>query len=186
MLLLIALIAGLAVGALRGGKLLRLGELRGLGFAIASLVLDPVLHAVPDIGLWPKGLLTSACYLCVVLFAVVNRRAKVGAALLGTGTVLNYAVRAANAFRMPVSAKALEVYAGISAQEVLARRADYCIADGSTRLYRLGDILYLPVPGIGGFASVGDIFIAAGICFLVIAVMGKKEPEPTVPEEAGK
>ena len=112
--------------------------------------------------------------------------AKVGAALLGTGTVLTYAVRAANAFRMPVSAKALEVYAGISAQEVLARRADYCIADGSTRLYRLGDILYLPVPGIGGFASVGDIFIAAGICFLVIAVMGKKEPEPTVPEEAGK
>ena len=122
MLLLIGLIAGLAVGALRGGKLLRLGELRGLWFAIASLVLDPVLHAVPDIGLWPKGLLTSACYLCVVLFAVVNRRAKVGAALLGTGTVLNYAVRAANAFRMPVSAKALEVYAGISAQEVLAQQ----------------------------------------------------------------
>lgn len=179
MLLLIGLIIGLAVGALRGGSLFRLGTLRGLWFAIASLVLDPVLHAVPDLALWPKGLLTTACYLCILLFVLANRRYRTAAVLLGGGTLCNYAVRAANAFRMPVSARALEVYTGLTAQEVLSKRADYFIADSGTRLLPLGDVIYLPVPGVGGFASFGDILLAAGVCLLVIAAMGKKKKEST-------
>ncbi|MGI5978740.1 MAG: DUF5317 family protein [Oscillospiraceae bacterium] len=175
MLLLTGLIVGLAVGALRGGDLFRLGTLRGLWFAIASLVLDPLLHALPDMALWPKGILTTACYFCILMFIYTNRQYTAAAVFLGGGTLCNYAVRAANAFRMPVSAKALEVYEGLTAQEVLTKRADYFIADEHARLLPLGDVLYLPVPGLGGFASVGDILLALGVCLLVIAAMGKNQ-----------
>lgn len=172
MLLMIGLILGLAIGALRKGSFFRLGELRGLWFALASLVLDPVLHAIPNIPFWPKAILTTGCYLCILFFIAANRRYKISAAFLAGGTLFNYAVRAANSFRMPVSAKALAVYKGISAQAVLQKRADYFIADGNAKLLPLGDVIYLPVPGMESFISIGDVFLAAGVCLLVIGIMG--------------
>lgn len=175
MLLMIGLVLGLAVGAFRKGSFFRLGTLQGLWFAVISLVMDPVLHAFPDIAYWPKAILTTACYLCVLLFIVANRSDKLAAGFLATGTLCNYAVRAANAFRMPVSVKALDVYIGISAQEVFKKRADYFIADGKAKLLPLGDIIYLPFPGMKSFISVGDIFLSAGVCLLVISIMGQSE-----------
>ncbi len=172
MLLMIGLVLGLAIGALRRGSFFRLGELRGLWFAVASLVLDPVLHAIPNITFWPKAILTTGCYCCIQFFIAANRRYKMATALLAGGTLCNYAVRAANSFRMPVSARALEVYKDISAQAVLQKRADYFITDGNAKFLPLGDVIYLPVPGMKSFISIGDVFLSAGVCLLVIGIMG--------------
>ena len=35
----------------------------------------------------------------------------------------------------------------------------------------LGDILYCPIPFFRGFASVGDLLLAAGVFFCLMAVM---------------
>lgn len=172
MLLMIGLVLGLAIGALRKGSFFRLGELRGLWFAVASLVLDPILHAIPNITFWPKAILTTGCYFCILFFIAANRRYKISATFLAGGTLCNYAVRAANSFRMPVSAKALEVYEDISSQKVLQARADYFIADGNAKLLQLGDVIYLPFPGMESFISIGDVFLAVGVCLLVIGIMG--------------
>lgn len=177
MLLFIGLAAGVLVGLLRGGSIFRLGELRGLLFAVLSLVLDLLIKHLPSITLLPKGLLTTGCYLCVLLFVFFNHRSPAASVTLGTGTLCNYAVKAANAFRMPVSAEALRVFSGISDAQVRATRPDYFIAEDGAKLLPLGDILYLPFPWQKAFFSVGDVLIAIGVFLLVLAVMERKTPE---------
>ena len=44
-------------------------------------------------------------------------------------------------------------------------------AGGRTRLLLLGDIFYCPIPFFQGFASVGDILLALGLFFGLMAVM---------------
>ena len=178
MLLMIGLAAGLSVGALRGGSIFRLGTLRGLWFAILSFALDTLLQHLPSIALWPKAAITTACYLCVLLFVFVNRKSRPATVMLSAGTICNYAVKAANAFRMPVSVKALSVYAGITDAGVRATRPDYFIAENGAKLLPIGDVIYIPFPGQKAFFSIGDFLIAAGVFMLVVAVMGRRDSAP--------
>lgn len=183
MLLMIGLAAGIVVGLLRGGDLFRLGELRGIWFAVLALALDTILNRLPLISIWPKALLTSGCYLCVLLFVFFNRKNPAATVLLSAGTLCNYAVKAANAFRMPISVKALSVYAGITDAGVRATRPDYFIAENGAKLLPLGDVIYIPFPWQRAFFSVGDFLIAAGVFLLVTSVMGKRSP--AAPATAG-
>ena len=184
MLLIIGLLAGVIIGLIRGGSLYRLGELRGIWMAVCAVCMDVFLRHAPGIAIWPKGLLTSGCYLCVLLFVFANRKSAAATATLGAGTVCNYAVKAANAFRMPVSVKALSVFAGISDAAVRAQRPDYFIAENGANLLPLGDVIYIPLPWQKAFYSIGDFLIAAGVFLLVTAAMGKREPSET-PEASG-
>ena len=186
MLLMLALAAGLAVAALRGGSLLRLGTLRGLWFAIVSFALDALLQHFPAIALGPKAALTTACYFCVLVFVFFNRTYRPAAALLGAGTLCNYVVKAANAFRMPVSVKALQVYAGMTGAEVRAARPDSFSAENGARLLPIGDVFYIPFPGQRAFFSVGDFLIAAGLFLLIVAVVGKRTEKPDAGQAAAK
>lgn len=185
MLLIIGLLAGLAVGLLRGGSLFRLGELRGIWLAVLSIALDTVLKRMPTIELLPKALLTTGCYLCVLLFVLGNRRNAAATWMLSAGTLCNYAVKAANAFRMPVSVRALSVYAGITDAGVRASRPDYFIAENGAKLLPLGDVLYIPFPWQKAFYSVGDVLIAAGVFLLVAAVMGTRRDVRAAETTAG-
>ena len=47
----------------------------------------------------------------------------------------------------------------------------FTLENSSTRLIFLGDVIYCPIPLIGGFASIGDILLAAGVFFCLLAVM---------------
>ena len=185
MLLIIGLLAGLAVGLLRGGSLFRLGELRGIWLAVLSIALDTVLKRMPTVELLPKALLTTGCYLCVLLFVLGNRRNAAATWMLSAGTLCNYAVKAANAFRMPVSVRALSVYAGITDAGVRASRPDYFIAENGAKLLPLGDVLYIPFPWQKAFYSVGDVLIAAGVFLLVAAVMGTRRDVRAAETTAG-
>ena len=70
---------------------------------------------------------------------------------------------------MPVSDRVLTLagFEGIPA----AKQTAYIIADSSTRLAWLGDIIYLPIPLLEGFASVGDVLLALGAGVLVFTVL---------------
>ena len=47
----------------------------------------------------------------------------------------------------------------------------YALAGGDTRLLFLGDVRYCPLPLLSGFASVGDLLLAAGLFFCLLRVM---------------
>ncbi len=177
MLLLLSVILGAVIGLLMKGSLFRLGGLKGLWFPIAAMAVTPVLGMMPGIGLAAKAALISISYGCIVAFSLSNRKYPLPALLIAVGSLANYTVIAANSFRMPVSQKALEVYGSISAQAVLESRADYFIADAGARLLFLGDVIYIPIPVVGGFISCGDIVLSLGMMLLMVMVMKGKATE---------
>lgn len=174
MFLIISLILGLIVSVLSKGNFFRLSTLRGLWLAVIPLALNPIMKLYPEIAILPKAVITTISYLFIVLFIIANRRYVASAVFLGLGTISNYIVIAANSFRMPVSVKALEVYSGMTAQSVLEKRPDYFIAENGARFLFMGDVMYIPIPMVGGFMSIGDILLAIGVFLLIVAVTTDK------------
>ncbi len=173
MLLFLSVILGLVIGHLRRGNFFYLAKLRGLWFGILPVLVGFVMGPNPGIPLPLKAALTTAAYLGVLLFAVQNRKRLWPVLVLSLGTLCNYLVIACNEFRMPVSLRALEVYPTMTAEAVLAQRADYVVASEETRLLFLGDVFYFPPKPFDGFFSIGDVLLALGMFWLIVHVMGK-------------
>lgn len=172
MLLLIFVILGIGIGLLVKGKLSGLIELHGLWFPIIALAASAVPGYWHTIPLFPKAVIISFSYFCNLAFIILNRRYFLAATLSGLGTICNFIVIAANGFRMPISEYALIYYPGMTAEAVLESRANYFIAvNGKAELLILGDVICVPIPYLGGFISVGDVFLALGIFVLIIAAM---------------
>ena len=164
MLILGGLLA-LAVGWYAGGRLSRFegAGLRLLLLPVLALALQraAALFSPEPYSIWGWTLL-PASYLLLFAFLWFNR----------LGSLCNLAVIAVNGWRMPVAPSALAVLSPEGAASLLAGRVPmYCAAGGSTRLLFLGDIFYCPIPFFQGFASVGDILLALGLFFCLMAVM---------------
>jgi len=172
MLLLMFVILGIVAGVLAKGKFSGLIELRGLWFPIIAFAASSVPGYAPGISLLPKAAIISLSYFCSLAFVVLNRHYFAAAVLSGLGIISNYIVIAANGFRMPISEYALVYYPDMTAKAVLESRADYFVAvNGEAELLILGDVICVPVPYLGGFISVGDVFLAVGVFILIISAM---------------
>lgn len=184
MILFSGLVLGLLFGAICKGSFFRLSTLSGLWFAIIPLALSPILRFYPQISFWPKATVITITYIFILLFVYSNKKYIAPAIFLGIGTFSNFLVIAVNGFRMPVSTKALSVY-NITAQSVSAKRPDYFVAENGAHLFFLGDVIYLPIPLLKGFLSVGDILLAIGMFLLIFIVMTNKNvSEQGSPSEA--
>ncbi len=178
MLLLLSVILGLVFGLIKKGRLEKLVALRGLWLPILSFLATAVIGYLPEINLLPKIILTCFSYLCVIIFALINLRGSLLSCLLiGLGSLCNFVVIAVNSFRMPISEGALAYYSQMTAEAVLETRADYFVAvDGRANLLFLGDIICVPITGIGGYISLGDILLAFGVLFLIYFSMTRTQP----------
>lgn len=164
-MLTLAVLCALILGWCTGGRLARWEEagLHLLPLPVAALVLQAAVHA-------PWAILLS--YALIFVFLLRNRHLKKTAALLGAGSLCNLAVIAANGWRMPVVAQALELLSPQTSADLLAGMIPmYTAAVPDTKLLFLGDVLYCPLPLLGGFASIGDLLLMAGIFFCILAVM---------------
>ena len=94
--------------------------------------------------------------------------------LLGVATVTNFAVIAANGFRMPVTPLIYEYPELYSFEERIqaGELPEYVLVDWDAPLWFLGDTL----PLFGGLASVGDLLMAAGVILIISGCM--KNPAP--------
>lgn len=108
------------------------------------------------------GLMLSASYAACLIFAAANYRLALFAIPAAIGTAMNYTVIACNGFYMPVSAAA-------AGDISFAQSVMYRPLTGETRLPALADIIYWPFPQ--GFASIGDLFVAAGAIFLIFYLL---------------
>ena len=161
----LSVLAALVLGWFFGGRLSRFehARLRLLFLPVLALLLQ-------RLSVFPATLVLS--YILLFLFVFLNRHLKKTALLVGCGSLCNLAVIAANDWRMPVAAWAVEVLSPQGAQDLLTGNIPmYALADPETKLLFLGDVLYCPVPVIGGFASIGDLFLMLGVFFCLLAAM---------------
>lgn len=166
-MLLVLLVMLLAAGAalLTGGRLTDLADntLTGLHW-LAAAATGQVLGSMTGGIAYPVGLVGSAA--CIGVFLRLNLR-RPGVALLAAGFACNAFVVALNG-AMPVSLATL-ARAGI---EGFAEDPRHELADASTRLPWLGDVVPVALPGLGQAVSPGDVLIAAGAGLLLYAGMG--------------
>ncbi len=173
MILLLGVLLGWAVGRALGGSTMRLADpgFRWLWLPILSAIFQmcttPLSQVIPlPVESW-YSLIVVLTYGANVIFALANLRPLAGSLLILLGTVGNFAVIAVNGWRMPVSPSALHLPQLVAPAE----RLGYYMADSSTRLLWLGDILPLPLPLVGGYMSLGDIFLFLGVAVLIAGRM---------------
>jgi hypothetical protein len=163
-------LAGIAIGRLRGGRLANLARFSPrwvllLVVAVAAVMAARLAVVPPALA---RRLVTGGYVLAVTGLAVNLRLPWLWLAL--AGAVLNTAVIAANGGRMPVSA---QVIRDVSARLMLggATGPFYVLAGPHTALAPLGDTLPLIAGGMGVILSPGDVLLALGVAATVQAGM---------------
>ena len=160
--LLVGALAAL-IGLLRGGSLdaLAATPFRAVPLLFASLVAQVGFDIWNPTWLGDAGdlLVLIVTNLGVATFLVVNRELP-GMLLAAIGLVLNVLVIAANG-AMPVSPDAAE-RVGLAASDMGLKHE---LLTDDTLLPFLADIIF--VPGISKIVSVGDLFLGAGVAWLV-------------------
>ena len=174
---LLAIVAGIAIGYLRGGRLsalahaeVRWGPVLGAAIAlqVASLAVDG------DLGV--AALLAS--FACIIAFTAMNLTRE-GMGVVLVGVALNAIVIGVNG-GMPVREGAI-VAAGIADRDdigALDFNSKWHLETDADRLTFLGDII--PVPGAREVLSFGDLIMAVGVADVVVHLMRRRvrQPEP--------
>lgn len=174
-MLILAVLLALLLGWCTGGRLAHFVNLK-----LHLLFLPPLallLQAVP--GWFPAksydawGCILIPCsYLLLFIFLWTNRHLKKTTFCLSVGSLCNIFVISFNSWRMPVSQAAASVLSPEGFAALTDRQIPmYALADKGTSLGFLGDILYCPIPLFKGFASIGDLLLAAGVFFCLMAIM---------------
>jgi uncharacterized protein DUF5317 len=175
----IAVLAGVAIGLLRGGRLANLTHLAPRWMPLLVLAVAAVTAA--RIAVVPVGVarvLVTGGYLLAIAGLAANLNLP-WLWLALAGAALNTAVITANAGRMPVSARVLRE---VSRSVVVGGTTGpfYVLAGPRTALALLGDTLPLAASGVGVILSPGDVLLALGIAATLQAGMlsGRISPEP--------
>lgn len=180
-ILLSVLVGYLVGGRLRGFERLRLRYwwLAPIGLGLQALPLPDGRHGTDFL---VRMAVLGASYVLLLLFAGINIRIT-GMPLMLVGLALNAAVVIANG-GMPVSRHALEVSGQTEVLKLLTadEGAKHHLMTSADRLTPLADVIPIPPP-IGQVASVGDVFIYAGLAWLIVAVMRGRTGEQAPPEE---
>jgi hypothetical protein len=172
LVVLTALIVGVAAGFLAGGRLRNFDclaltrpwlVLTALGLQLVAF--SPVGAALPQ----PTTvILHFASYGLLTWFVVLNRHYR-GVSIAGLGLGFNLVAIAANGGYMPASKAALDLAGAAYSGDALNNSA---LIGPGTHLAFLGDIFAAPawIPAANVF-SVGDVLIVAGIALLLAAAM---------------
>lgn len=174
MLLLYAIAAGLLVGAVAGGRIASLADLRirWLGLAVAGLAFQLALFSptvaerVGDAG--PALYVASTV---VVLAALLRNLDLPGLPVVALGAALNLLAILANGGYMPSDPGAWQALSGVAAVPTDAYTNSLLMGPG-TALPWLGDVFVLPRPiPLANVFSIGDLLIAVGIAWCVARSM---------------
>jgi hypothetical protein len=183
------IVLSVLAGYLLGGRLraferlrLRMWALAPIGLALQALPLPNGRHGTD---LLVRVAVFSASFVLLLLFAAMNFRVA-GMPLLFFGLTLNFVVIAGNG-GMPVSRHALEASGqGDVLEELLKDEgAKHHLLTADDHLTFLADVI--PVgPPIKQVMSVGDVFVYAGLAWLIVAVMRGRTGGLAPAEEQGR
>lgn len=173
-LLLAAVLIAIYLGYLFGGRLYKIESLRPRwwGLVIAGLAVQfvPLPEGATGTDLIVRTAVLTLSYTLLVTFAAINLRMP-GMMLVLIGLAGNFAVIAING-GMPVSAEALRNSGQEEILEMLQGEGSdkHHLLTDDDQLTFLADVIAVRPP-IGQAISVGDLFIYAGLVWLVVAAM---------------
>jgi hypothetical protein len=147
-------------------------RLRSAWLALAGVVLQFI-----PVGGTLGTILLYASFAALLAFGILNIRAP-GVALILTGLALNAIVIVANQ-GMPVTRNALErSNQSATLNELIANGgAKHHLADGTTNLLPLGDVIPLGQP-LNQAISVGDVCVQLGAAWFIVLSMPRRHPRP--------
>jgi hypothetical protein len=186
-LLLGALVLSVAAGYIAGGRLRGFERLELPWWPLALIGLAIQLLPVPGgrhgTDLWIRMAVLAASYAMLVVFAVRNVRTP-GVPLILVGLVLNMAVVTVNG-GMPVSEHAVVASGQKDLLDTLRKSqgTKHHLLTSDDYLRPLGDVIPVPSP-IKQVVSVGDLFVYAGLAWLIVAVMRRRTRASAPPPES--
>lgn len=184
MLLLYAVVLGLAIGLVSGGRLSALAgtTVRLWPVALIGLLFQVLLFSSPLAAV--VGRLGPSLYVVsttLVLMALIVNLRRPGFALIMVGALLNFAVIIVNGGQMPASPDALAALTGAP----LLPTTDFSnsvVALPGTPLWFLGDIFVMPHPiPLANIFSVGDVLIGVGGALFIARTMRRSQVLSTPP-----
>jgi len=180
-ILLSVLVGYLVGGRLRGFERLHLHHwwLAPIGLGLQVLPLPDARNGTDFL---VRMTVLGASYALLLIFAGINIRIP-GMPLLLVGLTLNAVVVIANG-GMPASQRALEVSGQTEALKHLTadEGSKHHLMTSADHLTPLADVIPIPPP-IEQVASVGDVFVYAGLAWLIVAVMRGRTGEQAPPEK---
>ena len=178
----VTLAVGVIIGLIRGGKLSNATNFKLVHpwLIFLSVILEASLNILMknDLGITQFIVFLWVCmqYLLLFLFIWLNRQLPY-IWIIGIGTFLNALVILLNGGSMPLAD--ISPYIGASetpSQYLLdGKLLTYHFIDGNTKLWFLGDIIWVPSP-FRAFASIGDIFLYGGVLLLIQHIIAGKSP----------
>jgi hypothetical protein len=176
MILAATLLFAVGLGWASGGRLrnLRCVRLTGEGVLLGVLavtVLIPMLAGELPMPAAVTRVVWLLAFAVIIIIATLNLR-HVGLPAILLGSAMNLAAVVMNG-AMPVSTEAMLIagYPGNPSQAFVESLTHQSI-DTSTRLAVASDVMpTVPVPGLQGVVSVGDVLLAAGVAAFVISGM---------------
>lgn len=180
---------GLVVGLLAGGGLGRLLQIRfrstPLLFAAVILRYGTELALRQDVQVVELlRLPLFALAFGLLLVGLWRNRVLPGVPAIGVGVAMNAAVVVANGGWMPVWGRSL-AFVGLGPADLVPQFHRLLPPTPDTQfllhLGFLGDILPVPIPLFANVASVGDVLMAIGLGWLVLATMLRGVEGPSVP-----
>jgi len=180
--ILLSVLTGYLVGGrLRGFERLHLHHwwLAPIGLALQAFPLPDARHGTD---LLVRMAVLGTSYAVLLIFAGINFKIP-GVPLLLVGLTLNAVVVIANG-GMPASRHALEASGQTEALKHLTadEGAKHHLMTSADHLTPLADVIPIPPP-IEQVASVGDVFVYAGLAWLIVAVMRGRTREQAPPQE---
>jgi hypothetical protein len=175
------IVLAVVAGLLAGGSIQRFAQLRlrwwllaPVGFALQGVPL-PDGRLGGDLAI--RMIVFGTSFVLVIAFALKNARLA-GVPLIALGLFLNGLVVTANG-GMPVSQAALDRSGQHDVLRLLLadEGAKHHLLDENDVLTPLADVIAIPPP-VAQVVSVGDIFVYAGLVWLIIAVMRGQTVEP--------
>jgi len=186
-LLLGILVLSVVIGYIAGGRLRNFECLELRWWLLAPIGLAIQLLPVPDgrhgTDLWVRMAVLAASYVMLLVFTARNARIP-GVPLIIIGLVLNMAVVTANG-GMPVSEDAVKESGQTELLDMLRNDegVKHHLMTSEDYLRPLGDVI--PVPGpVKQVLSVGDLFVYAGLAWLIVTVMRGRTRATAPPPEA--
>jgi hypothetical protein len=177
-LLLYAIAAGLLVGAVAGGRIAALADLRirWLGVAVLGLAFQVVLfHPIVAERVGDLGPILYVGSTLAVFAALLRNLSLPGLPVVALGAVLNLLAVIANGGAMPSDPAAWMALTGVAAVPTDDFSNSALMGPG-TALPWLGDVFVLPRPiPFANVFSIGDVLIAVGIAWCVARSM--REPD---------
>lgn len=184
MFILYALLIGLAVGFLAGGRPAGLSQLqfRWPWVMLGGLLVQVVLFSdLVSSRIGAAGPPIYAVSTAAVVLAVVANRGITGMPVVAMGAASNFAAIIANGGFMPAARGALQALG-----KVEATGYSNSVVAPDPALWPLTDIFALPtwLPFANVF-SVGDVLIGIGVAIVIVAAMRRVPPEPVIGHRGG-